>query len=152
MLELPGLKAETMNTTHPTKARAMGHPSRGTRTSTLSAWITTGLFALLMTFSGILYVVGPPRLLEAMAGLGYPVYFLKLLGVAKLLGVVGLLLPGRPTLREWAYAGFTFDLLAGAISHVATGTGSHALQPLLVLALLVASYSLRKRAALEAQA
>jgi len=48
-------------------------------------------------------------------------------------------------LREWAYAGFTFDLLAGAASHVATGSASHAPGALFTLALLVSSYLLRRR-------
>jgi hypothetical protein len=98
-----------------------------------------------MTASGIAYVLSPPRLVSAMAALGYPTYFLKLLGIAKLLGVVGLLVPRRPTVREWAYAGFTFDLLAAVVSHAVTGTTSHVGLPLAVLALLTASYTLRRR-------
>jgi hypothetical protein len=109
------------------------------------AWAFTGTFAALMTLSGVMYLIGPARLLEALSALGYPTYFLRLLGAAKLLGVVGLLAPGRPTLREWAYAGFTFDLIAAIVSHAATGSASHALLPLLALALLLASYTLRDR-------
>jgi hypothetical protein len=92
-----------------------------------------------------MYLVAPPRLLEAMAPLGYPRYFFALLGAAKLLGAAALLAPRWPTLREWAYAGFTFDLLFGAASHLATGGASHVPQPLLVLGLLAASYVLRRR-------
>jgi hypothetical protein len=83
--------------------------------------------------------------MAAMAVLGYPPYFFKLLGVAKLLGVVGLLAPRQHTLREWAYAGFAFDLIAAMVSHLATGGAAHVGQPLLVLVLLAASYLLRRR-------
>ena len=58
---------------------------------------------------------------EAMAELGYPVYLMTILGVAKLLGVLALLLPGTPLLKEWAYAGFTFDLLGASVSHAFVG-------------------------------
>jgi hypothetical protein len=104
----------------------------------------TGLFAAMMTLSGTLFLVGPRPVIEGLGDLGYPLYFLKLLGFAKLLGVVGLLLPRRPTLREWAYAGFTFDLLAGAASHVATGGISHVPGALFALALLLSSCLLRR--------
>jgi DoxX-like protein len=113
--------------------------------SPLAGWITTALFAALMAVSGALYVVLPPALAVAIARLGYPSYFLRMLGVAKLLGAVGLVLPERPILREWAYAGFTFDLVAAAVSHVATGSRADALPPLFALALLAASYLLRAR-------
>jgi hypothetical protein len=109
------------------------------------AWATTGLFAALMTVSGILYLVGPAFILQALRPLGYPPYFRSLLGSAKLLGVVGLLLPGRPSLREWAYAGFTFDLVAAVVSHLASGEASHAPPALAALALLSASYVSRHR-------
>lgn len=121
------------------------------RTARIAAWVTTTAFAAMMTLSGALFLVGPPPVIERFGELGYPLYFLKLLGFAKLLGVVGLLLPRRPTLREWAYAGFTFDLLAGAVSHVATGGASHVPGTLFALALLVSSYLLRQRAPAEAR-
>jgi hypothetical protein len=130
------------NVTRSLLGRAEAQPSVGLR---VGAWLTTGIFVALMTFSGVAYVVGPKPLIDAMRELGYPLYFLKLLGVAKLLGVIGLLAPQRPRLREWAYAGFTFDLVAAIASHLATGGATHVAEPLVVLALLVASYVLRRR-------
>jgi hypothetical protein len=106
--------------------------------------ITTGVFAAIMTLSGVLYLIGPKLLITGLLGLGYPLYFLKMLGVAKLLGVIGILQSRWPTLQQWAYAGFTFDLVAAVISHTATGTASHALPPLILLAVLAASYLLRR--------
>src|SRR5262245_26089694 len=87
----------------------------------LAAWITTGAFAAMMLASGTLYLIGPRPILEMLRPLGYPLYFVKLLGVAKVVGAVALLAPVRPTLREWAYAGFAFDLLAAVASHIAIG-------------------------------
>jgi len=118
-----------------------------TRAIQVATWVTTGLFASMMTLSGALLLIGPHPVAESIAQLGYPPYFLKLLGLAKLLGVVALVLPRRPTLREWAYAGFTFDLVAGAASHVATGGAAHAPGALLALALLLSSYLLRQHLA-----
>jgi DoxX-like protein len=117
--------------------------------SRVAATVTTGVFAALMTLSGILYLVGPEAIMAGLRALGYPVYFLKFLGAAKILGAAALFAPGSPRLREWAYAGFTFDLIAAVVSHVLTGTASHAPPPLAVLTLLMASYLLRRRATAE---
>jgi hypothetical protein len=123
-------------------------PRRHHRMAVVAAWATTILFSALMTASGAMLLAGPARLMETMGGLGYPLYFLKLLGLAKLLGVLALVLPVPKVLREWAYAGFTFDLIAAAVSHVATGTPSHAGGPVAILALLLASYGLRRSTAM----
>jgi len=119
------------------------------RASKVAATVTTSVFAALMMLSGILYLVGPEAIMAGLRALGYPVYFLKFLGAAKILGAAALLAPASPRLREWAYAGFTFDMIAAAISHVLTGTVSHAPPALAALALLMASYFLRRRAAPE---
>jgi hypothetical protein len=76
--------------------------------------------------------------------LGYPVYFLTILGVWKLLGVVALLVPRFPLLKEWAYAGFFFLTTGAAWSHIATHHGAAELFPaLLLLALTVVSWYTR---------
>jgi hypothetical protein len=121
---------------------ALSPPSGAVR---LGAWLSTLLFAALMTLSGVLYLVGPKPVMNSLRQLGYPVYFLKLLGSAKLLGVLGLLLPKRPTLREWAYAGFTFDLVAAIASHLLTGGASHVPPAAFTLCILMTSYFLRRR-------
>lgn len=115
--------------------------------STSIRWIArlaTGLFAGMMIVSGILYLVGPSPILRMLRPLGYPRYFLRLLGVAKLLGVVGLVARGRPRLREWAYAGFTFDLVFAIASHAATDGAAHVPPAIVALALLGVSYSSRR--------
>jgi hypothetical protein len=108
--------------------------------------VSTGLVGAVMAFSGVLYLVGPRPVLDVMRELGYPPYFVPLLGVAKLLGVAALVAPWprAHTLREWAYAGFTFDLVAAIVSHLATGGATHVPQPLIVLMLLFTSYFLRR--------
>jgi DoxX-like family len=118
-------------------------------------WASTGLLAFALGGSGILYIVGPPPVVEGFHHLGYPDYFRTLLGIAKVLGIVALVAGGRyPTLREWAYAGFTFDLLAAFLSHLLSGDGPAAASPLIVLALLAGSYVLwhRPRQAARARA
>ncbi len=112
----------------------------------MAAWATTALFAAMMTLSGVLYAVGVRQVQQGMRVLGYPDYFMRFLGLAKLLGAAALLAPGLPKLREWAYAGFTFDLIGGLVSHAATGTAAHAGPAALALSLLAASYLLRQPA------
>jgi len=77
----------------------------------LASSVTTGLFAALMAFSGALYLAGVRQVQEGMHLLGYPDYFMRFLGLAKLLGAAALLAPRMPWLREWADAGFGFDLM-----------------------------------------
>lgn len=112
----------------------------------IGSWVTTGLVSAMMAVSGLLYLAGAKPAVEAMTTLGYPAYFMTMLGAAKLLGAIALVAPRVPaTLREWAYAGFTFDLLAAFVSHAATGGGAQAPIPLFVLALLLGSYFTRRR-------
>lgn len=110
----------------------------------LAYWATTVLFSLAMTGSGVADVLLLPELAEGMAHLGYPTYFTQLIGVWKLLGVVALLTPRFPRLKEWAYAGFFFDLTGAAISHAAVGDGlMEVLTPLILGSFGLASYLLR---------
>ena len=74
-------------------------------------WLATALFCLAMTAGGMMNLMRADMQKEAMTALGYPDYLMTILGVAKMLGVIALLIPGVPLLKEWAYAGFTFDLL-----------------------------------------
>ena len=107
-------------------------------------WVATGLFSLVFIAGGIanLLRVEPQRVI--MEQLGYPEYLMTILGVAQFLGVVALLLPGVPLLKEWAYAGFTFDLLGAAASH---GFAGHSISevaiPLVILGIAAISYWLR---------
>ena len=107
-------------------------------------WIATGLFCAALGLGGLAYVIRVEFMAERMAELGYPLYFMTILGTAKLLGVVALLAPGRPLLKEWAYAGFAFNLIGATASHAFAGDPlSHTIRPAIVLAIGVASYLLR---------
>jgi hypothetical protein len=76
--------------------------------------------------------------------LGYPAYFALILGLGKLLGAVAIVMPRFPRLKEWAYAGFFFDLTAGAYSRAAVGDSAvDIIAPLVFLALTMASWALR---------
>jgi hypothetical protein len=87
-------------------------------------WIFTGLFAALMLFSAIPDMMVVPEAIEIMSGqLGYPIYLIPFIGVAKLLGAIAILVPGFPRLKEWAYAGLVFDLIGATYSEVASGHG-----------------------------
>jgi hypothetical protein len=76
--------------------------------------------------------------LDSMTHLGYPVYLLALLGVCKVLGVVVILIPKFPLLKEWAYAGFFFIMSGAIVSHIASGDPMNELYPALLLLVLVA--------------
>ncbi|MCA1829426.1 MAG: DoxX family protein [Gemmatimonadales bacterium] len=112
----------------------------------VAATVTTGLFAAMMTISGVLYIVGIRPVQEGIHALGYPDYFMRFLGLAKLLGAAALVAPRMPRLREWAYAGFAFDLIGALVSHAATGTLAHAAPAAISLALLASSFLLRSPA------
>lgn len=84
-------------------------------------WLTTALLAFELGLGGIWDVLRLPDVRLTMERLGYPTYFLLILGVWKLLGTVALLVPRYPRLKEWAYAGAVFDLTGAIASHLASG-------------------------------
>jgi DoxX-like protein len=123
----------------------MGTNSTG-RVSAMTGKALTLVFSAMMAFSGVLFLVKPRQVLAMLHELGYPDYLGSILGIAKLLGVAALLLPVPRTVREWAYAGFTFNLLGALASHLsAPGGAAHAVQPVIPLLLLVGSYFLHHR-------
>lgn len=109
----------------------------------ISFWILTILFGALMTLSGILYLTQQPAIVQALHQLGYPDYLLRILGTAKLLGVVALLQTRYTVLKEWAYAGFTINLVGAAWSHAANGASIAV--PLVLLLILAGSYLIWKQ-------
>ena len=125
----------------PMIAGATATPPRALRAM---ARLTTGALAIAMATSGIAFLIGPPAVVEALRQLGYPNYFRVLLGSAKLLGAGAMLASGRSTLREWAYAGFTFLLLAAIASHLLAGGAAGAAPAAFLLVLLAVSYRLRQ--------
>ena len=107
-------------------------------------WAVTALFCLAMMASGAMNLLRVEQMSEAITALGYPEYLMTILGVAKVLGVIALLIPGAPLLKEWAYAGFTFDLLGASASHAFVGDPiAETIVPVVVLGIAAASYFLR---------
>jgi hypothetical protein len=110
----------------------------------LPYWITTGLFSFALTASGLMTVTHQAPMVAAYAHLGYPLYFMTILGAAKLLGVATVLAPGLPRLKEWAYAGFAINLVSAALSHLASGDPvGNVVPPVVLLGLVIASWRLR---------
>ena len=106
-------------------------------------WIATGLVAAGMLLSAAMYLTKNPELIGGFTALGIPLYFVMLLGIAKFLGAIALLVPIWRDMKEWAYAGFSFMFIGAVWIHIATGTPWIA--PLVFLALLVVSYLFWKR-------
>lgn len=76
--------------------------------------------------------------MDMITHLGYPAYFLVIIGVWKILGVIAVLIPGFPLLKEWAYAGFFFVMSGAAFSHLALGDPVTSVFPSLLLVILTA--------------
>jgi uncharacterized membrane protein YphA (DoxX/SURF4 family) len=114
------------------------------RSRTIAYWITTVLFCFPMAAGGVFDLMQPPDVTAIFDHLGYPHYVATIIGVGKVLGVLALLAPGFPRLKEWAYAGFTIDLVGASASHVFVGdkVGDIA-TPIVILAVGLASYFLR---------
>jgi uncharacterized membrane protein YphA (DoxX/SURF4 family) len=107
-------------------------------------WIATIWLSLGMLSTGIVQLLQTEEEVEMMTRLGYPVYFLTIIGVWKILGVVAVLIPKFPLLKEWAYAGF-FIAMSGAISsHLISGDEAKDIfGPTLLLILTVVSWYFR---------
>ena len=109
---------------------------------TIAYWTTTVLFSLAIGAAGAADVALTADMVAAMEHLGYPQYFAQILGVWKILGAVALLVPAFPRLKEWAYAGFFFNLTGAALSHLAVGDGAGgAVAPLVLLTLAAVSWA-----------
>ena len=101
-------------------------------------WSTTGLVAAGFLMSSFMYLGKNPELVNGFKMMGFPDFFIPILGLAKLLGAFAIVNPWVPKLKEWAYAGFTFVLIGATWTHLATNTPFIA--PLVFLALLAVSY------------
>ena len=101
-------------------------------------WTATGLLCVLMLFSAIGGLIPNPQGTAMMEHIGYGPHILPFLSVAKILGIVALLVPRFPRLKEWTYAGFTFDLLGAIYSFIVAGDPVSNWAPLLLGLVLVA--------------
>ena len=89
------------------------------RKTNLIFWIVTGLFSAFMLFSAIPDIMLTEEAKAFMQQLGYPDYFTVFIGIAKVLGIIAILIPGYPLIKEWAYAGLFFDLFGATYSQIA---------------------------------
>ena len=115
-----------------------------TKRNKIIYWIATVWLALGMASTGIVQLLKMKEEVDMFTHLGYPLYFLTLLGVWKVAGVVIVLIPKFPLLKEWAYAGFFFAMSGAIISHIALGDSAKELfGPTLLLVLTVVSWYFR---------
>ena len=106
-------------------------------------WIATAWLALGMTSTAIVQVFHLKTKVDYITHLGYPVYFITLLGIWKFLGVIAVLLPKFPLLKEWAYAGFFFTMTGAIYSHLVTNSANELFGSSLLLVLTLLSWYFR---------
>ena len=111
-----------------------------TKRNKIIYWIATIWLSLGMLSTGtvqLFQIKGDgPGSVDSMIHLGYPVYFVTILGICKILGVVSLLIPKFPLLKEWAYAGFFFMMSGAVFTHIAASNSMSEIFPSLLLLIL----------------
>ena len=112
-------------------------------TRKIAYWLTTGLVAAMSALAAFAYLSGSPQAVQGFAHVGYPQQLRIMLGIAKPLGAIALVVPGMARVKEWAYAGFAFAWIAAFVAHYLANDGSRAFSPLVLLLLLVISYVTR---------
>jgi uncharacterized membrane protein YphA (DoxX/SURF4 family) len=112
-------------------------------TRKVAYWVSTGLLAALSIVNGFIYLSGSQQAIQDFTHLGYPQQLRIILGIAKVLGAITLVVPGLAKLKEWAYAGFTFAWISAFVAHYLAKDGPIAIIPLILLLLLVVSYATR---------
>jgi uncharacterized membrane protein YphA (DoxX/SURF4 family) len=119
-------------------------PAAGSQSRSIAYWVTTVLVAAELAVGGVMDILQIPYVRAVIEHLGYPAYLLIILGLWKVPGAVALLAPRLPRLKEWAYAGFVFNMTGAVASHLAMGDGPEVLvAPILFTAFAIASWALR---------
>lgn len=114
------------------------------KTNKIIYWIATLWLSLGMVSTGVVQLIKLQEEVDMITRLGYPLYFLTLLGIWKMLGVAAILVPKYPLLKEWTYAGFFFTMSGAVYSHIAVNDPwSELFGPTLLLALTVVSWYFR---------
>ena len=107
-------------------------------------WVATIWLSLGMISTAIVQLIQMEEEVENFANLGYPTYVMTIVGIAKILGVVAILIPKFPLIKEWAYAGFAFTMIGATISHLAISDDwTTLIGPLLLLVLTFISWNFR---------
>jgi uncharacterized membrane protein len=100
-------------------------------------WAATTFLAVGMLAGGVQQTLQIGGYVPIVRNLGYPVYLLSIIGVWKILGVVAILIPKTPLVKEWAYAGFFFVMSGAAISHIAMSQPLNEVFPSLILLVVI---------------
>ena len=115
-----------------------------TKRNKIIYWVSTLWLSLGMTVTGGVQLMKGKEEAVMFAHLGYPDYLLTILGIWKILGVVTVLIPKFPLVKEWAYAGFFFAMSGAVFSHFASGDGwKEYFGPVLLIVLTVVSWYFR---------
>jgi DoxX-like family len=123
---------------------ATANSAASARNRAVAYWVTTVIIAAELAVGGAWDILRTDYAREIVEQqLGYPEYFLVIMGVWKVPGAVALLVPRRPRLKEWAYAGAVFTYTGAAASHLAVGDGASAVGPLGFAVIALASWALR---------
>lgn len=116
-----------------------------TKSKKIIYWVATIWLALGMVSTGLIQLSKmEEEVVEKITTMGYPSYFLTIIGVWKLLGVIAILVPKFPLVKEWAYAGFFFLMSGAVFSHIALGDpAKEFFGPILLIILTLVSWYLR---------
>jgi uncharacterized membrane protein YphA (DoxX/SURF4 family) len=115
-----------------------------TKRNKIIYWIATLWLSLGMVSSGIVQIIHLKEEVDMMTHLGYPLYFLTIIGVWKMLGVIAILVPKFPLVKEWAYSGFFIAMTGAVISHVIVGDDpKESFGPVLLIVLTIVSWYFR---------
>jgi uncharacterized membrane protein YphA (DoxX/SURF4 family) len=114
------------------------------RLKSITYWVITIVITFFIGSGGAAELARVPGTVEGLVQLGYPVYFVTIIGFWKVLGAIALLAPGFPRLKEWAYAGIFFNMTGAAFTSIATNSAAwHVIVDLVLTALTIASWALR---------
>ncbi len=104
-------------------------------------WVFTSLLIPALGIGSVFEVMMDPDSIHILAGLGYPAYLAPLLGVARILALTAICVPGFAGIKEWAYAGLVFDVTGAIYSQLATGNPiAHSIFPAVILVVILCSY------------
>lgn len=106
-------------------------------------WVSTSLLCFAMLGGGLGQLFRAEANVEVFEHLGFPIYFMSILGTWKVLGVIAILIPKFPLLKEWAYAGFFFAMSSACIAHIVKNDGFAFIVPIIVSILIFLSWYYR---------
>ena len=110
----------------------------------IAYYISTGLITALMLMSAGMYFFNHDEVSELFTSFGYPTYIIYPLAIAKLLGLFAIWNPNFKSLKEWAYAGFFFDLVLAAGAHLGIQDGGHYTAIIVIIILFISYFSNKK--------